>query len=149
MMNADDYMHLAIEEAEAGKSEGELPFGAVIVHKGAAITKSHSKERKMKTVLAHAELAAIDQACKGLQTTDLSECIIYCTNEPCLMCAAAIMQAKIKTIIIGAARHDLPHLLRERKFRIEDLARDSGYNPLIVHGVLKEKVLELFKDVKK
>ena len=113
------------------------------------ITKGHSRERKMHTVLAHAELAALDLACKGLQTTDLSDCIIYCTNEPCLMCAAAIMQAKIKTIIIGAERDDLPHLLRQRKYRLADLAADSGYNPLIVHGVSREKVLKLFEDVKK
>ena len=148
-MEADDYMRLAIEEAEAGKAEGEWPFGAVVVHKEVAITKAHSRERKLKTVLAHAELAAIDAACKGLQSTDLSECILVTTNEPCLMCAAAIMQAKIKTIIIGAARHDLPNLLRQRKYRIEDLAADSGYTPLIVHGVLRDKVLKLFEDVKK
>lgn len=148
-MEADDYMRVAIEEGEIAKSEGELPFGAVVVHKDVIITRGHSKERKMKTVLAHAELSALDAACKGLQTTNLSDCIIYCTNEPCLMCAAAIMQAKIKMVIIGAARHDLPHIQRERRYRIEDLAADSGYNPLIVHGVLREKVLELFKDAKK
>jgi tRNA(adenine34) deaminase len=148
-MNADDFMRLAIEQAEIGKAEGELPFGAVVVRKEAAITKGHSREKKEKTVLAHAELSAIDLACKGLQTTDLSDCVIYCTNEPCLMCAAAIMQAKIKTIIIGASRHDLPNLLRKRKYRIEDLAEDSGYNPLIVHGVMRQEVLRLFEDVKK
>jgi tRNA(Arg) A34 adenosine deaminase TadA len=146
-MEADDYMRVAIEEAELAKSEGELPFGAVVVHKDVIITRGHSKEKKLKTVLAHAELSAIDAACRGLQTTDLSECIIYCTNEPCLMCSAAIMQAKIKTIIIGAARHDLPHIQRERRFRIEDLAADSGYNPLIVHGVMRDKVLKLFEDI--
>jgi len=148
-MEADDYMRVALEEAELAKSEGELPFGAVVVHKEVIISRGHSKERKLKTVLAHAEMTALDAACHGLQTTDLSDCIIYCTNEPCLMCAAAIMQAKIKMIIIGAARHDLPNLLRERKYRIEDLASDSGYDPLIVHGVLREKVLKLFEDVKK
>jgi tRNA(adenine34) deaminase len=148
-MEADDYMRVALEEAEMGKAEGELPFGSAVVHKEVIIARAHSKERKMKTVLAHAELSALDAACRGLQTTDLSDCVIYCTNEPCLMCAAAIMQAKIKIIIIGAARHDLPHLLRERKYRVEDLAADSGYHPLIVHGVMHEKILALFKDVKK
>lgn len=148
-MNADDYMAVAIEEAEIAKADGEWPFGAVVVHKEVIISRGRCRESKLKTVLAHAELMAIDAACKGLQTNNLKDCIIYCTNEPCLMCAAAIMQAKIGTIIIGAARDDLPHLLRERKYRIEHLAADSGYNPLIVHGVLKEKVLKLFEDVKK
>jgi tRNA(Arg) A34 adenosine deaminase TadA len=148
-MEADDYMRVAIEEAEAAKADGELPFGSVIVHKDVIISRARNKERKSKNVVAHAELSAIDAACHGLQTTDLSDCIIYCTGEPCLMCASAIMQAKIKTIIIGAARHDLPDLLRQRKYRIEDLASDSGYNPLIVHGVMRPQVLKLFEDVKK
>ena len=148
-MNAGDYMRVAIEEAEAAKAEGEWPFGAVVVHKEVIIARGRCREKKDKTVLAHAEIAAVDATCKGLQKTDLSDCIIYCTSEPCLMCAAAIMQAKIPMIIIGVARHDLSHLLRERKYRIEDLATDSGYNPLIVHGVLKEKILKLFEDVKK
>jgi len=148
-MEADDYMRVAIEEAEAAKADGELPFGAVIVHKDVIITRGRSREKKLKTVMAHAEMQAIDAACHGLQTTDLSDCIIYCTSEPCLMCAAAIMQARIKMIIIGSARHDHPAILRQRKYRIEDLAADSGYNPLIVHGVMRDKILKLFEDVKK
>src|SRR5262249_36279786 len=108
-----------------------------------------SQEKKTKSVVSHAELSAIDAACHGLQTTDLSDCTIYCTGEPCLMCAAAIMQAKIKMIIIRVARHDIPQVMRERKYRIEDLADDSGYKPLIVHGVMRDKVLKLFEDVKK
>src|SRR5262249_61650015 len=64
-------------------------------------------------------------------------------------CSAAIFQAKIPRVVIGAARSDLPHLMRERKFRIEHLAEDSGYSLEIVRGVLKEKVLGLFDGVRK
>ena len=65
------------------------------------------------------------------------------------MCAAAIFQAKIARIVIGVARSDLPPLMRDRKFRIEHLAEDSGYNIEIVRGVLKEKVLGLFAGIRK
>jgi tRNA(Arg) A34 adenosine deaminase TadA len=60
-----------------------------------------------------------------------------------------LAHAKIPRIVIGAARSDLPHLLRDRKFRIEHLAEDSGYGPEIIRGVLKEKVLGLFAGIRK
>ena len=65
------------------------------------------------------------------------------------MCAAAIFQSKIPKVVIGASRTDLPNLLRERKLRIEDVAEDSGYKVEIIRGVLKDKVVELFKDITK
>src|SRR5262245_48793291 len=142
-------MELAIEEARDAKQVGELPIGAVITFKGSVVARDRCREATEKTVLAHAELQALNDACKILGSTDLSECVIYCSNEPCLMCAAAIFQARIARIVIGAARSDLPHLLRDRKFRIEHLAEDSGYNIEIVRGVLKEKVLGLFADIRK
>ncbi len=149
-MKSDDlYMALAIQEATQAKQNGEWPFGAVIVSGGKIISRNRCREAAEKTVLAHAELHAVNDACKSLGRNNLNDCTIYCTNEPCLMCAAAIFQAKIPRIVIGASRSDLPHLLRERQFRIEHLAEDSGYNPEIVRGVLKEKVIDLFADVRK
>ena len=142
-------MALAIDEARQAKRAAELPIGAVITCNGTVIARNRCREATEKTVLAHAELQALNDACKILGDTDLSECIIYCSNEPCLMCAAAIFQAKIARIVIGADRSDLPHLLRDRKFRIEHLAEDSGYKIEIVRGVLKEQVLGLFADIYK
>ena len=149
-MNGDEqFMELAIEEAVAAKESGEWPFGAVIVLNGKVVSRNRCREAAEKTVLAHAELHAVNDACKALGRNNLSDCVIYCSNEPCLMCAAAIFQAKIPRVVIGASRTDLPHLLRDRQFRIEHLAEDSGFNPEIVRGVLKEKVVALFADMKK
>jgi tRNA(Arg) A34 adenosine deaminase TadA len=149
-MNIDEqYMELAVEEARKAKQAGELPIGAVIRCKDKVIARNRCREAAEKTVLAHAELHALYDACKVLGRTDLSDCVIYCSNEPCLMCAAAIFQAKIPRVVIGAARNDLPHLLRDRKFRIEHLAEDSGYRTEIVRGILKEKVLKLFAGIRK
>ena len=142
-------MEFAIAEARQAKQAGELPIGAVITSRAGVIARNRCREAAQKTVLAHAELQALNDACKALGSTDLSACTIYCSNEPCLMCAAAIFQAKIARIVIGAARGDLPHLMRDRKFRIEHLAEDSGYNIEIVRGVLKDEVLGLFAGIRK
>lgn len=141
-MNTDEhYMGLAIEEARQAKQVGELPIGAIIICKRKVIARNRCREVTEKTVLAHTELQALNDACKILGTTDLSACVIYCSNEPCLMCAAALFQAKISRIVIGASRSDLPHLLRDRRFRIDHLAE--------VRGILKEKVLGLFAGVRR
>jgi tRNA(adenine34) deaminase len=149
-MAADEqYMELAIEQGKEAKADGEWPFGAVIVQDGEVVAKNRRREAKLKTVLGHAELLAVDDACKALGRTNLSDCTIYTTNEPCLMCAAAIFQAKIPRIVIGASRADIRHLVRERNFHIENLAEDSGYKPEMVRGVLRDEVLALFADVHK
>lgn len=149
-MNTDEQnMRFAIEEAVQAKQNGEWPFGAVVTSNGEIISRNRCRENEEKTVLAHAELYAVNDACKALGRNNLSDCVIYSSNEPCIMCAAAIFQARIPRVIIGASRTDLPHLLRNRKVRIEHLAEDSGYGPEIVRGVLKDEVLSLFADVKK
>ena len=142
-------MELALEQAKLAKDSGEWPFGAIIVSGENIIAKNRCSETAERNVLSHAELQAVNDACKALGTNKLSDCVIYCTNEPCLMCAAAIFQAKIPRVVIGASRSDLPHLLRERKFRIEDVAEDSGYKIDIIRGVLKDQVVELFKGISK
>ncbi len=149
-MNTDaHYMHLALEQGKEAKLSGEWPFGAVIVCGDKVIAQNHCTEGAAKNVLAHAELQAVNDACKVLGRNKFDDCVIYCTNEPCLMCASAIIQAKIPKVVIGACRIDMPHLLRERKLKIEDLADDAGYPIEIVKGVLKGEVIQLFSDIKK
>lgn len=148
-MTDEEYMKEAIEEAKMAKAAGEWPFGAVIVHDGKIIARAACTETGTKNVLGHAELQAINSACLALARNNLSDCAIYGTNEPCLMCASAIFQAKIPKVTFALARSDLPHLLRERKLRIEDLAADAGYVVDIRKGILKEEVLELFADIRK
>ena len=143
------YMLLAIEEATLAKADGELPIGAVVISNDRVIARNRCREAAQQTVLAHAEMHAVDDACRTLGRNSLHDCTIYCTNEPCLMCAAAIFQAKIPRVVIGASRHDFPLVFRARNLRIEHLAADSGYAPAIVRGVLREQVIEMFADVKR
>ena len=147
--NHEYFMQIAIEQAKEGKALGDWPFGAVIVQNGVVIGKGYAKDKTTGDVTEHAEVEALRAACKELKSNNLENCTIYCTNEPCLMCAASIFQAKITHVIIGASRNDLSHLLRPRAIHIDLLAEDSGQSIEIVKGVLKDKVLELFQDIKK
>lgn len=148
-MSDEQKMEVAIAQALEAKQNGEWPFGAAIFQGDKLISQNRCREAHEKTVLAHAELHAVNDACKALNRNNLNDCVIYCSNEPCLMCAAAIFQAKIPRVVIGASRTDLPHLLRDRQFRIEHLAEDSGFNPEIVRGVRKDEIVSLFVDIKK
>jgi tRNA(Arg) A34 adenosine deaminase TadA len=139
-----DYMRLAIDEAVRAQEVGELPIGAVVVSRDGVVARNRCRETAEQTVLAHAELHAVNDACRALGRNNLSDCTIYCTNEPCLMCAAAIFQAKISRVVFGVARSDLPHIFRARNLRIGHLAQDSGYAPAIVEGLLKDDVMRLF-----
>jgi tRNA(Arg) A34 adenosine deaminase TadA len=143
------YMELAIKQAAQAKTLGDWPFGAVVVKDGKVVGEGRAMDKVSGDVTDHAELVAIRQACKTLGTNNLESCTIYCSNEPCLMCASGIFQAKISHIVIGASRDDLSRLLRPRKIRIEDLAEDAGHTIHITKNILKEKVLELFQDIKK
>jgi len=145
-MNTDQhipFMQQALHQAKLAARDGELPFGAVVVKDNQVISVGRCREAKRKTVLAHAEAEAIDKACRTLGTNKLTDCIIYCTNEPCPMCAAAIFQAKVPLVVIGASRADLS-FLRPRAIDIQALAEDSGYAITIVRDILKPHVIELF-----
>ncbi len=96
------YMRLAIEEAEKAAQKGEVPVGAVIVKDGEVIAACHNLREEKQNALSHAEIEAINTACKKLGTWRLDGCEMYVTLEPCPMCTGAIINARIKTVIFGA-----------------------------------------------
>lgn len=145
----EQFMLLAIEEAKKAKSKGDWPFGAVVVKEGKVVGRGHVTDKSGGDVTDHAELVALRDACWNLQTNNLEGCVIYSSNEPCIMCAAGIFQSNIGEVFIGVARNDLPHLLRSRKLSIDDLAWDSGHEIHIHRGLLKEKILPLFEGIRK
>ncbi|MEI6326860.1 MAG: nucleoside deaminase [Candidatus Roizmanbacteria bacterium] len=145
----EQFIALAIEEAKAAKANGDWPFGAVVVKDGKVVGKGHVTDKSGGDVTDHAELRALRDACRNLSTNNLEGCSIYCSNEPCLMCAAGIFQSGIRNVYIGASRDDLPLLLRPRKLRIEDAALDSGHEIKIQRDLLKDQILALFQDIHK
>lgn len=145
----ESFMTLAFEEAKKAKLRGDWPFGAIVVKDGKVVGKGHVTDKSGGDVTDHAEIVALRDTCRSLKTNNLEGCVIYCSNEPCMMCAAAIFQAGIDTVFIGVSRDNLPHLLRPRKLHIEDLAQDSNHQITIQRGLLKDKILVLFEDIKK
>ena len=96
------FMYEAIALARAAASENEVPVGAVIVKNGEIIAKGKNEREKKQNALSHAEIEAINAACKKLGSWRLDDCEMYVTLEPCPMCAGAIINARIKTLIFGA-----------------------------------------------
>ena len=95
-------MSIALEEAKLALTEGEAPIGAVIVRDGEVIAKGRNTRETKKTALGHAEINAISDACKKLDSWRLSGCTMYVTLEPCPMCAGAIVNARIPRVVFGA-----------------------------------------------
>ena len=92
------YLNLLIEEAKKSLKTSDVPVGAIIVDDGKKIAKAHNSREKYQCVTKHAELIALEKACKKKKTWHLDNCEIYITMEPCLMCINAISQARIKKI---------------------------------------------------
>lgn len=93
------YMMIALEEAKKSFKNGDVPVGAVIVKNDTIISKAHNTKETTCIATNHAEIIAIQQACKKLKTWRLDDCILYVTMEPCLMCAGALIQSRIKKIV--------------------------------------------------
>ena len=94
-------MKLALSEAETAFLNNEVPVGAVIVKNGKVIAAAHNRREEKQNALSHAEIEAINIACKKLGSWRLDDCEIYVTLEPCPMCTGAIINARIKTVIFG------------------------------------------------
>jgi tRNA(adenine34) deaminase len=95
-------MRLALQEAEQALAENEVPIGAVIVHQGRVIGQAHNQREQLRDPTAHAEMIAITQAAEALGGWRLEGCTLYATLEPCPMCAGAILQGRIPTLVYGA-----------------------------------------------
>ena len=103
METHEEYMRRAIEEAKIAASLGESPIGAVIVSKGRIIGRGHNLTEALTDVTAHAEMQAITAAASTLGGKYLTDCTLYVTVEPCLMCAGALAWSQISRIVYGAS----------------------------------------------
>lgn len=98
----EKYMREAIRQAKKAAALGEVPIGCVIEYQGKIIGRGYNRRMVDKTVLAHAEIIAIRKACKAMGDWRLEGCTMYVTLEPCPMCAGAIVQARIPSVVIGS-----------------------------------------------
>lgn len=97
------YMRMALEEAHRALEEDEVPIGAIVVCKGAVVGRGHNMTEALADVTAHAEMQAITAAAQTLGGKYLTDCTLYVTVEPCLMCAGAIGWSQLPRIVYGAS----------------------------------------------
>ncbi len=101
-MTEQELMRRALELARQAQAEGEIPVGAVIARNGEIVAEGRNDRERAHSALGHAEIRAIDAACRRLGRWRLNDCELYVTLEPCPMCAGAIINARIGRLIYGA-----------------------------------------------
>ncbi|HAQ08350.1 MAG TPA: tRNA-specific adenosine deaminase [Bacillus bacterium] len=143
------YMREAIEQAKKAGQINEVPIGAVIVLGGEIIARAHNLRETRQSSIAHAEVLAIDEACRKLGTWRLENAILYVTLEPCPMCAGAIMLSRVKKVVYGAkdpkggCAGTFMNILQDDRF---------NHQSEVEAGVLEEEcgalLSEFFKDLR-
>ena len=141
-MTDEELMGLALEEAKKAAALGEVPVGAVVAKDGEPIALAHNTRETEKNALHHAELLAIDAACKKLGGWRLWQCELFVTLEPCPMCSGAIINSRIRRVVYGAP---------DRKAgccgSLTDLfALPFNHHPKLESGLLAEESQALLQD---
>ncbi len=140
-MTHEQFMSCALEMAKESYDDGEVPVGAVIVKNGEIIAKGRNRREKEKNALLHAEIDAINNACKALNGWRLWECEIYVTLEPCPMCAGAIINAHIPNVYFGA--YDFKNGSCKTVVNLFELP--YGFKPQCTGGILEKECSEILK----
>ena len=149
-MDHENYMRLALAKAREAFDAGEIPVGCVIADKdGKVIGAGANTRERTRSALGHAELNAIDEACRSFGDWRLDGCTIFITLEPCPMCAGAIINARIPCVVFGA---------REENFGscgsvINLFSERYGHRPAVYSGVLESEyttlLTEFFRKIRK
>lgn len=133
----EQMMCLALKEAERAYEEGEVPVGAVVVCEGRVIARAHNQTERLGDVTAHAEMLAITSAANLLGGKYLTNCTLYVSVEPCVMCAGALGWAQVGRVVYGATDEKRGyHLFAPQTMHVRTE---------VVAGVLEEECAELMK----
>lgn len=119
------YIELAIKEARKSLKTNDVPVGAIIVENGKIISKSHNTREKKYKITGHAEINAIEKACKKKKTWHLNNCELYTTLEPCKMCFEVIKQARIKKVYYAAKQEKEINPPNIEKIQIKNVENSS------------------------
>ena len=140
-MNYEQAMEIALSEARLALQEGEIPVGAVILKDGELVSCAHNNRENAHSIAGHAEILAIQKAEQKLGRWQLDGCQLIVTLEPCIMCAGAIAQARIATLVYGASDK------RYGAFssNCDPFTKNIYSSPLIYKGMEEEKCEELLE----
>lgn len=137
MSTDEKFMREAIKQAKKAYKKNEVPIGAVIVYNGRVIGKGYNQTEAFGDPTAHAEIAAIRKAAKNMGGWRLTECSLYVTVEPCLMCFGAAILARVSCVIYG---------VKEPKFGSVDHLRNLPRKLKVRSGILQDKCRDLLKE---
>lgn len=127
----DKFMNYALKEAQKAYNKMDVPVGCVIVHNGKIIARGYNKRENDQNVIKHAEIEAIDKACKALKSWRLNDCTIYTTLFPCPMCASAIQQSRISKLV---------YLNNTNNKALNDISLNILFNENLNHRVKIDKI---------
>lgn len=136
----EEWMRVAIEEAKKAEALAEVPIGAIVVHQGQIIGRGHNLRETTQNATTHAEMIAIQEACKAIGSWRLEETQLYVTLEPCPMCSGAIILSRVKEVYFGAydpkggTAGTLMNLLEDERF---------NHQAEVEGGILEEECGEL------
>lgn len=144
MMQLDHshFMRMALREAQRALAEGEVPVGAVVVHGTRVIGRAHNQVEQLRDATAHAEMIALTQAAAALGDWRLDACTMYVTLEPCPMCAGALVQCRVATVVFGA--RDWPQGGTLSNFGIVQYPKNI-HKVAVIEGVLEDECKELLQ----
>lgn len=139
----EKYMREAIKEAYKAKAKDEVPIGCIIVKNDKIIAKAHNLRETKQQSINHAEILAIQKACKKLGSWRLEDCILYVTLEPCCMCAGAILQARIASVVYGASDPKGGSIKSTMQ-----MYEQPGFNhyPSVKEGIMKDECSVILRD---
>jgi len=143
MVSDADAMRVALQQAMRAESHGDVPVGAVVVHDGRVIAEACNERELRHDPTAHAEVLVLRAAAEQLGRWRLDDCTLYVTLEPCAMCAGAIVNARVGTVVFGAA-----DLKAGAMGSLYNLAADPRLNhePVVRHGVLAAECASLLEN---
>ncbi|MGX6979811.1 tRNA adenosine(34) deaminase TadA [Vagococcus elongatus] len=137
------FMREALREAGLAQEKGEVPIGAVVIHKGEIIGRGHNLRETTQNAITHAEMLAIQEACDVIGSWRLEDCQMFVTLEPCIMCSGALILSRVDEVYYGAADlkgggvESLYHLLTDQRL---------NHRAYVEKGVLEEECRLLLKN---
>jgi tRNA(adenine34) deaminase len=136
------YMLMALDESRIAADQGEVPVGAVLVHKDEVLSQAHNQVITQSDPTAHAEILVLRQACRIKKNYRLPGSVLYVTLEPCAMCLGAIVQARINRIVFGAHDPKSGAIDSIMKFPFEK----TNHRISVRSGVLSEECSRILRD---
>lgn len=141
------FMEEALRLAREAAAQGDEPFGAVLVKDGQIVSRGQNQVHTRHDPTCHSEIDAIRRYCAEYGTTDLSDCTLYTSCEPCYMCSACIVRVKLKKLVYSASEEDCASLRGEPIWDDSSfIFSTSLYRPEVTKGFLREEGIQTLKD---